>query len=113
MPLRHSIRRLPAWPGTAKPFTVAIWFGATTPQNQSNKDTKMSIKTTIALAAAFALGATVTTSAATKHEKIAKRRNSPQFHAAVPRGPAYSDPNSPEATGGGSLGYNQNIYSDW
>jgi len=27
--------------------------------------------------------------------------------------PAQFDPNSPEATGGGSLGYNQNLNSGW
>jgi hypothetical protein len=110
---RHSVLRLLVCPGTAKPVTIAIWHGAKAPQNQSNKDMKMSIKTKIALAAAFVLGAAVTASAATKHEKIAKRRSSPPVHAAVPRSPAYSDPNSPEAAGGGSLGYNRSIYSDW
>jgi hypothetical protein len=38
-------------------------------------------------------------------------RSSPRAQAVVPRaGPAF-DPNSPAATGGGSVGYNQNLYN--
>jgi hypothetical protein len=33
----------------------------------------------------------------------------PRAHSRVP---AYADPNSPALTGGGSLGYNRNIYND-
>ncbi len=73
----------------------------------------MSIKTKIALSAAIVLSTAVTASAAAKHGKTTIRHGGPYAHASVPRSPAYSDPNSPEATGGGSLGYNQNIYSDW
>jgi hypothetical protein len=38
-------------------------------------------------------------------------RTTPRVQATVPRTGAFSNPDSPEATGGGSLGYNQRIYN--
>jgi hypothetical protein len=50
-------------------------------------------------------------SAATKNHKITVHRGAARAQPAVPRTPRFSNPDSPEATGGGSLGYNQNIYN--
>jgi hypothetical protein len=38
-------------------------------------------------------------------------RSVPSAQPAVPRSPRFSNPDSPEATGGGNLGYNKNIYN--
>ena len=73
----------------------------------------MLTKTKIALAAAIVVCTAVAAPAASKNKKIAVRHGSPQAHAAVPRSPAFSDPDSPEASGGGSLGYNRSQYDDW
>jgi hypothetical protein len=63
----------------------------------------------IALSAAIVLGAAAMASAATKSNKIAVHRSGPPAQSTVPRTPRFSNPDSPAATGGGSLGYNQNI----
>jgi hypothetical protein len=65
----------------------------------------------IALAAAIVVGAVTVASAATKSRKIAVHRSAPSAQPAVPRSPRFSNPDSPEATGGGNLGYNKNIYN--
>ena len=62
----------------------------------------------IALSAAIVLGAAAMASAATKSNKIAVHRSGPPAQSTVPRTPRFSNPDSPAATGGGSLGYNQN-----
>jgi hypothetical protein len=61
--------------------------------------------------AAIVLGGIVMASAATKHDKnaIHMRNRHAQAAAAAPAS-GFSDRDSPAATGGGSLGYNQNIY---
>ncbi len=71
----------------------------------------MFIKTNIAIAAAIVLAtaATTTVSAATKHGKMSPR---PLYdRATVFPGPLGNNSDSPAATGGGSIGYNQNIYN--
>ena len=71
----------------------------------------MLIKTRLALSAAIVLTTAATASAATKSHKIPVHRNGAPAQAIVPSTRPYFNPNSPEATGGGSLGYNQNIYN--
>ena len=72
---------------------------------------KMSIRTIIALSAAIVLSTAATASAATKKQKVP--RSGPQAHAIAPRAAPPFDPYSPinpyrpEATGGGTPGYNQ------
>jgi hypothetical protein len=71
----------------------------------------MSIRTMTALVAAILLCTGAAASAATKRQKTTVYRSAPRAQAVVPRaGPAF-DPNSPAATGGGSAGYNQNLYN--
>jgi hypothetical protein len=70
----------------------------------TGQEAKMFIK--IALSAAIVMA-----SAATKSNKIAVHRSGPPAQSTVPRAPRFSNPDSPAATGGGSLGYNQNIYN--
>jgi hypothetical protein len=71
----------------------------------------MSIRTIIALSAAIGLSTAATASAATKKQKVP--RSGPQAHAIAPRAAPPFDPYSPinpyrpEATGGGTPGYNQ------
>jgi hypothetical protein len=67
--------------------------------------------TRIALSVAMVVSAVAMASAATKNHKITVHRSVPRSQPAVPRTPRFSNPDSPEATGGGSLGYNQNIYN--
>jgi hypothetical protein len=67
--------------------------------------------TKIALAAAIVVHAVAVASAATKSRKIAVHRSVPRAQPAVPRSPRSSNPDGPEATGGGNLGYNKNIYN--
>lgn len=71
----------------------------------------MSIRAMTALVAAILLCTGSAASAAPKRQKTTAYRSVPRAQTAVPRaGPAF-DPNSPSATGGGSLGYNQNLYN--
>ena len=67
--------------------------------------------TKIALAAAIVVNAVAVASAATKSRKIAAHRGVPSAQPAVPRSPWFSNPDTPQATGGGNLGYNKNIYN--
>jgi hypothetical protein len=65
----------------------------------------------IALAAVIVVSAAAMASAATRSHKTAVYRSDPRAQATVPRTPRFFNPDSPAATGGGSLGYNQNIYN--
>src|SRR5207302_5764818 len=76
---------------------------------QTNRETKMSIRTKFALSAVIVLSTAATTSAATKNHKTAVHRSGVQAQAAVPRTDPLSNPYSPAATGGGSLGYNRSV----
>jgi hypothetical protein len=71
----------------------------------------MTIRAMTALVAVIVLCSGAAASAATRRQKVPVYRSSPRVQAVVPRaGPAF-DPNSPAATGGGSPGYNQNLYN--
>jgi len=66
----------------------------------------------IALAAAIVVSAVAVASVAPKSQKISVHRSAPRAQPTVPRTPPrFSNPDSPEATGGGSPGYNENIYN--
>jgi hypothetical protein len=69
----------------------------------------MSVAIKFALAAAIVLSTVAAAWAAPKRQNV--YRSSPRPQATVPRTGAFSNPDSPEATGGGNLGYNQNIYN--
>jgi hypothetical protein len=69
----------------------------------------MSVAIKFALAATIILSTVAAAWAAPKRQNV--YRNSPRPHATVPRTGPFSNPDSPEATGGGNLGYNQNIYN--
>jgi hypothetical protein len=69
----------------------------------------MSIRIELALAAAIVLGTAAVASAAPKNRKPAVYRSVPPASATLPRTAPFSDPNSPEATGGGSPGYNRSV----
>jgi hypothetical protein len=71
----------------------------------------MSIRAMSALVAAILLCTGTAASAATKRQKTTVYRSSPRAQAVVPRAGPEFDPNSPAATGGGSVGYNQNLYN--
>jgi hypothetical protein len=45
------------------------------------------------------------------HSKMTARESGLHAFAMVPGGSSSTDPNNPALTGGGSLGYNQNIYN--
>ena len=68
-------------------------------------------KTKIALSAAIVLASAVSASAATKPRVSHSHR--PAIYNMVPdyHPQARSDANDPALTGGGSLGYNQNLYN--
>ena len=67
----------------------------------------MSVAIKFALAAAIVLSTVAAAWAAPKRQNV----YSPRPQATVPRTGPFSNPDSPEATGGGNLGYNQNIYN--
>jgi hypothetical protein len=71
----------------------------------------MSIRAMSAFVAAILLCIGTAASAATKRQKTTVYRSSPRAQAVVPRADPAFDPNSPAATGGGSVGYNQNLYN--
>jgi hypothetical protein len=66
-------------------------------------------KAEIALSAAIVLGTAFSASAATAHRHSHVRR--PAIYNMVPgyNSQTYPDSNDPRSTGGGSLGYNQNL----
>ena len=66
-------------------------------------------KTEMALSAAIALSTAFSASAATAHRHAHVRR--PAIYNMVPgySSQTYPDSNDPRSTGGGSLGYNQNL----
>lgn len=70
----------------------------------------MPIWTKFALAVAIVVSAAATASAATKRHKIAVPGSAPRTQAVVPPTVPFSNPYSPEATGGGNPGYNQRIH---
>ena len=70
----------------------------------------MPIWTKLALSVAIVLSTAATASAATKKHKIAVSPSAPRTQTVVPRTAPFSDPYSPEATGGGNPGYNQRIH---
>ncbi len=69
----------------------------------------MSIKISIAIAATIVLATASMASAANKHGKTTRRALNDR--ATVSRVPLGADSDSPAATGGGSIGYNRNIYN--
>ncbi len=69
----------------------------------------MFIKTRITIAAAIVLANTSMASAASKHGKTTRRAL--YERATVSPVPLGGDSDSPAATGGGSIGYNRNIYN--
>ena len=69
----------------------------------------MSIRIELALCAAIVLSIAAAASAAPKRHKAAVHRSVPYPSATLPRTAPFSNPNSPEATGGGSAGYNRSV----
>ena len=69
----------------------------------------MSITIRFALAVAIVLSTVASTSAAPRRQNV--YRSNPRAQATVPQTAPFSNPDSPAATGGGNLGYNQNIYN--
>lgn len=68
--------------------------------------------TRIALAVAIVVSAVAVASAAPKSKRISVQRSAPRAQPAVPHTPPrFSNPDSPQATGGGTLGYNKRIYN--
>jgi hypothetical protein len=79
---------------------------------QANQEADMSLRTTLALAAAIILGTAilstaVTASAAAKKQRVP--RSAPQAQAVAPRSAAPFNPYNPALTGAGSAGYNQSL----
>lgn len=70
----------------------------------------MSITLKILLSAAILLSGVAMASAATRHDKNVIRQRNQHVQASAAPASGFSDRDSPAATGGGSLGYNQNIY---
>ncbi len=71
----------------------------------------MSMTTKIAFAAAIVLATATMAAAANKHGKGAARPRVLYDWATVPPGSLGGNSDSPAATGGGSIGYNQNLYN--
>jgi hypothetical protein len=74
---------------------------------QANQEADMSLRTTLALAAAIILSTAVTASAAAKKQRVP--RSGSQAQAVAPRSAAPFNRYSPSLTGAGSPGYNQSL----
>jgi len=72
------------------------------------KEASMSIVARFALAAAMALSIAATAAAAPRQKNTAYR-NSPRTQPSTQRTVPFANPYSPEATGGGSIGYNNSV----
>ena len=73
------------------------------------KEANMSIGAKFALTAAIALSMVATAAAAPRQQKNAAYRNSPRAQPSTQRTVPFANPYSPEATGGGSIGYNNSV----
>src|SRR5258708_29663180 len=71
------------------------------------KEANMSIGAKFALTAAIALSMVATAAAAPRQQKNAAYRASPRTLPSAQRAVPFANPYSPEATGGGSIGYNK------
>jgi hypothetical protein len=71
----------------------------------------MDVEFRIALAVVIVLATAATASAAKSAGKSPHRQVS-QARLVAPQSPGYIDSDSPGVAGGGSLGYNRNIYQD-
>jgi len=69
----------------------------------------MSLGAKFALAAAIALNIVATAVAAPRQQKNAAYRNIPRAQPNAQRTVPFANPYSPEATGGGSIGYNNSV----
>ena len=73
------------------------------------KEANMSIGAKFALTAAIALSMVATAAAAPRQQKNAAYRASPRTLPSAQRAVPFANPYSPEATGGGSVGYNNSV----
>ena len=71
----------------------------------------MQFRSKAVICVAMLLGATVAASAASKKAKDEPSTGTLRNQVTLPQPPVNSD--DPALTGGGSLGYNQNIYNSW
>jgi hypothetical protein len=69
----------------------------------------MSLGAKFALAAAIALNIVATAVAAPRQQKNAAYRNISRAQPSAQRTVPFANPYSPEATGGGSIGYNNSV----
>jgi hypothetical protein len=69
----------------------------------------MSLGAKFALAAAIALSIVATAVAAPRRQKNAAYRNISRAQPSAQRTVPFANPYSPEATGGGSIGYNNSV----
>jgi hypothetical protein len=65
----------------------------------------------MALIVGMALGIAAPAAAASHHAKASAQKVSHSFYDVAPQGRAPVNSDDPALTGGGSLGYNQNIYN--
>jgi hypothetical protein len=77
-------------------------------RNVLTTEATMSIGAKLALSAA-ALSIVATAAAAPRQQKSAVYRNIPRAQPSAQRTVPFANPYSPEATGGGSLGYNHSV----
>jgi len=78
-------------------------------RNVLTTEATMSIGAKLALSAAIALSIVATAAAAPRQQKSAVYRNIPRAQPSAQRTVPFANPYSPEATGGGSLGYNHSV----
>ena len=69
----------------------------------------MSMGAKLALSAAIALNIATTAEAAPRQQKNAAYRSAPRVQPTAQRTVPFANPYSPEATGGGSIGYNNSV----
>jgi len=78
-------------------------------RNALAKEPTMSFGAKLALTAAIAMTIVATAAAAPRQLKNAAYRNTPRAQPSTQRTVPFANPYSPEATGGGSIGYNNSV----
>jgi len=78
-------------------------------RNALAKEPTMSFGAKLALTAAIAMSIVATAAAAPGQQKNAAYRNTPRAQPSTQRTVPFANPYSPEATGGGSIGYNNSV----
>jgi hypothetical protein len=106
-----AVRHATSCRGGTVGIILALWCLANVPavHHALTKEANMSIGAKVAVSVAIALSIAATAEAAPRQQKNAAYRSAPRAQPTAQRTVPFANPYSPEATGGGSIGYNNSV----